>query len=111
MGFLFRKKQWVQAFAVTLENGRDIADREMSKLRYQRKMMDEPMFDVTVRVETSDMSSFEAKMKAGLSRTFLLLPGVRVQVKYDPHHPEKVFLDDEIQAILQRNPQLLRKAD
>jgi hypothetical protein len=36
MSFLFKKKQLVQAFAVTLVDGREIANREITKLKYRR---------------------------------------------------------------------------
>ncbi len=41
--------------------------------------------------------------------TFLLLEGVRVQVKYDPNHKGEVTIDDSHQTILARNPQLIKK--
>jgi hypothetical protein len=47
-------------------------------------------------------------MKAGISKSILLLPGVRVQVKYD-EKKTSVVLDDDHQAILARNPQLIKK--
>ncbi len=62
-----------------------------------------------MRVEPPDEPSFEAKMKTGVSMTFLLLKGVRVQVKYDPNHKGQVTIDDNHQAILARNPQLINK--
>jgi hypothetical protein len=111
MSFLFRKKQTVQAFAITLEDGREIANREMTKLKYHRDYQNEPMFDILVRVEPQNEPSFEAKMKAGISKTFLLVSGVRVQVKYDPTNNNHVTIDDEPQAILARNPQLSKKGD
>jgi hypothetical protein len=104
---LFRKKQRLQAFAVTLEDGRAIADRGISKLH--QGYQNEPMFDILVRVEPSNEPPFEAKMKAGMSKTFLLVPGVRVQVQYDATDNKHVTIDDDLQAILARNPQLIRK--
>jgi hypothetical protein len=109
MSFLFGKKQSAQAMAVTLENGREIADKAMQKIRVHRDYASEPMFDIAVRVEPLNEAPFEAKMKAGISKTFLLITGVQVQVKYDPSHNGQVTLDDDIQAILARNPQLSKK--
>jgi hypothetical protein len=48
-------------------------------------------------------------MKAGISKTFLLVTGVRVQVQYDPTNLKQVRIDDDPQAILARNPQLSKK--
>ena len=45
-------------------------------------------------------------MKVSLLKAYLLKPGVRVQVKYDPAKKEQVTMDDEAPAILERNPQL-----
>jgi len=109
MSFLFGKKQTVQAFAVTLEDGREIANREITKLKYRREYQNEPMFDILVRVEPPNEPPFEAKMKAGISKTFLLVTGVRIQVQYDPTNQRKVTIDDDLQAILARNPQLSKK--
>ncbi len=39
-------------------------------------------------------------------RAYLLKPGVRVHVKYDPAKQEHVTTDDEAAEILERNPQL-----
>jgi hypothetical protein len=67
------------------------------------------MFDILVRVEPPNEPPFEAKMKAGISKTFLLVTGVRIQVQYDPTNQRKVTIDDDLQAILARNPQLSKK--
>jgi hypothetical protein len=61
---------------------------------------------VLVRVLPENESPYEAKMKVSLLRAYLLKPGVRVLVKYDPAKKEQVIMDDEAQAILERNPQL-----
>jgi hypothetical protein len=45
-------------------------------------------------------------MKVGLLKAYLLKPGVRVRVKYDPAKKEQVTMDDEVPEILERNPQL-----
>jgi hypothetical protein len=37
---------------------------------------------------------------------YLLKPGLRVLVKYDPAKKEQVTMNDETSAILERNPQL-----
>ena len=41
-----------------------------------------------------------------LLRAYLLKPGVRVRVQYDPTKKEQVTMDDEAAEILERNPQL-----
>jgi len=108
MSFLFGKKQTVKAFAVMLEDGREISNREITKLKYRRDYQAEPKFDILVRVEPQGEPPFEARMKAGISKTFLLITGVRVQVQYDPRNLKQVTIDDEPQAILDRNPQLIK---
>ncbi len=88
-----------------------MSEREMTKLKYRRGSgyYNEPMFDILVRVEPLNDPPFEAKMKAGFSKTFLLVSGVRVQVRYDPTDNKHVTIDDDPQAILDRNPQLSKK--
>ncbi len=105
---LFRKKQSVQAFAELLESGRDIANQEMKRAKYNEYRGPEPMMQALVRVQPEGEPPFEAKMKFGLSKSYLLKTGVRVQVKYDPVKKNDVTLDDEMQAILDRNPQLIK---
>ena len=109
MNFLFGKKQSTQAFAEVLEDGRAISAQEMKKAKYNDYSGAEPMLEIGVRVQPENEPAFEAKMKAGLSKSFLLMPGVRVQVKYDPTHKQQVTLDDDNQAILARNPQMIKK--
>ena len=109
MNFLFKKKPTVTALAETLENGRDIANLEMKKLKYNDYSGAEPMIEILVRVMPENEPAFEAKMKAGLSKTYLLKTGVRVKVSYDPTKKQQVTLDDEIGAIMERNPQLIVK--
>jgi hypothetical protein len=45
-------------------------------------------------------------MKVSLLNAYLLKPGVRVRVNYDPAKKEQVTMDDEANQILERNPQL-----
>ena len=111
MSFLFGKKQSTTALAELIEDGRAKANDEMKKLKYNNYEGAEPMIPIMVRVLPPNDAAFEAQMKAGLTKTYLLQPGVRVQVKYDPNHPKEVTLDDDIQAILARNPQLIKKPD
>jgi hypothetical protein len=99
----------VQALAGLLEDGRAMANQEMHKLKYKNYQGAEPMLEISVRVQPESEPPFEAKMKAGLTRTFLLKPGVKVHVKYDPGKKQHVTLDDDDQAILKRNPQLIKK--
>lgn len=66
------------------------------------------MIEIGVRVLSENEPPFEAKMKAGLSKTYVLMPGVRVNVKFDPAKKQQVFLEDEVQEILKRNPQRIK---
>ena len=109
MNFLFGKKTTVQAFAVLIEDGRAISNQEMQKAKYNDYRGAEPMFEIGVRVEPENEPPFDARMKAGLSKTYLLKQGVRVRVKYEPGKKPNVTLDDGTQLILERNPQLTRK--
>ena len=67
------------------------------------------MLEIGVRVQPENEPAFEAKMKTGLTHSYLLKPGVRVQVKYEPGKTQQVTFDDEAQAILASNPQLVKK--
>jgi hypothetical protein len=106
MSFLFGKKQSVQSLAEVLEDGREIMNAEMKKPKYNNYSGREVFIEVLVRVQPDNEPSYEAKMKVSLLRAYLLKPGVRVLVKYDPAKKEQVAMDDEAQAILERNPQL-----
>lgn len=107
---IFGKPQEVQAMAVTLENGRDVASAEMKKLKNFRDPRsfygDHITYEIAVRVEPPNDPPFEAKMKTPNSKAYLLSPGVRVQVKYDPKKPGTVTFDDDPKALQARNPQL-----
>lgn len=109
MDFLFGKKKIVQALAEVLENGRDMATHEMQKAKYREYSGAEPMLEINVRVLPENEPPFEAKMKAGLTKTYLLKPGVKVQVEYEVGKKQEVLLDDENPAILARNPRLIKK--
>ena len=50
----------------------------MKKLKYRRDYQNEPMMNISVRVQPANAPAFEAKMKAGISQTYLLKPGVCV---------------------------------
>ena len=106
MSFLFGKKQSVQALAEVMEDGREIMNAEMKKPKYNNYSGREVFIDVMVRVQPDNETSFEAKMKVSLLKAYLLKPGVRVRVNYDPTKKEQVIMDDEPAAILERNPQL-----
>lgn len=106
MSFLFGKKQSIQALAEVLEDGREIMNTEMKKPNYNNYSGREVFIDVAVRVQPDDEPPYEAKMKVGLLKAYLLKPGVRVRVKYDPAKKEQVTMDDEVPEILERNPQL-----
>ncbi len=109
MAFLFGKKQTAQALAEVLEDGRAKMNQELKKSKYSDYRGAEPMLEIAVRVQPENVPAFEARMKAGLSRCHLLVPGVRVEVTYDPGKPQQVTLADELQAILARNPQLVKR--
>ena len=106
MSFLFRKKQSVQSLAEVLEDGREMMTTEMKKPRYNNYSGPEVFIDVAVRVQPDNEPSYDAKMKVSLLRAYLLKPGVRVLVKYDPAKKEQVTMDDEASTILERNPHL-----
>jgi hypothetical protein len=110
MGFLSGKKQSVQALAEVLENGREKMNMEMKKPKFNNYSGPEVFLDVAVRVQPQNEPPYEARMKVGLLKMYLLKPGVVVQVKYDPHKPDRVEYDDEPQAILDRNPSLKKSA-
>jgi hypothetical protein len=106
MSFLFGKKQSAQSIAEVLEDGREIMNTEMTKPKYNNYSGREVFIDVAVRVQPVNETSYETKMKVSLLKAYLLKPGVRVLVKYDPARKEQVSMDDEVPAILERNPQL-----
>jgi hypothetical protein len=106
MSFLFRKKQTVQAMAEVLEDGREKMNAEMKKPKFNNYSGPEVLLDVAVRVQPQNDPPYNAKMKVGLLKMYLLKPGVRVMVKVDPAKKEHVTFDDDAQAILERNPHL-----
>ncbi len=107
---LFGKGQELQAFAVTIENGREVATKEMNNLKNYRdprsRYGKEILWKIAVRVEPANEAPFEAKMKTPNSKVYLLSPGVRVQVKYNPKNKQVVTFDDDPHTIQARNPQL-----
>ena len=105
---LFGKKKTVQALAEVVEDGRAIMNAEMKKPKYNNYAGAEPMLEIGVRVQPENEPAFDAKMKTGLSHSYLLKPGVRVLVQYEPGKTQPVTFDDEAQAILARNPRLLK---
>ena len=109
MAPLFGRREAKHAFAEVLEDAEEISRNAMSSPKYNRYRGAEPMFDVAVRVEPDDGPPYQATMEAGLSVTFLLKPGVRVAVGYDPSKPQHVTLEDGVQAVLDRNPQLKKQ--
>ena len=106
MSFLFGKKQSVQALAEVLEDGREIMNAEMKKPKYNNYSGREVFIEVAARVQPDNERPFEANMKVSLLKAYLLKPGVKVRVQYDPAKKEQVTMDDEAPAILERNPQL-----
>jgi hypothetical protein len=109
VSFLFGKRETAQAYAEVIENGREKAQQKMKSFMYKDYRGSEPIFKIMVRVEPPNDYPFEAQMKTGLSHAFLLLPGVRVQIKYNPGRQSEVTFNDDDQEILKRNPQLIRK--
>jgi hypothetical protein len=106
MGFLFGKKQTVHALAEVLEDGREKMNLEMKKPKFNNYSGPEVFLEVAVRVQPQNEPSYEAKMKVGLLKMYLLKQGVIVQVKYDPAKKEQVTFDDDAPSILERNSQL-----
>lgn len=110
MSFLFGKKQSAQALAEVLEDGREKMNLEMKKPKFNNYSGPEVFLDVAVRVQPQYEPPYEAKMKVGLLKMYLLKPGITVRVKYDPRKPDQVEYDDDLQEILGRNPQLKKQA-
>jgi len=81
--FLSWKKQSIQSLAEVLEDGREIMNAEMKKPKYNNYSGREVFIEVAVLVQPDNESPYEAKMKVGLLKSYLLKPGVRVRVKYD----------------------------
>ena len=106
MSFPFGKKQSVQALAEVLEDGREIMNTEMKKPKYNNYSGREVFIGVGVRIQPDHEAPYEARMKVSLLNAYLLKPGGRVRVKYDPAKREQVTMDDEAAQILERNPQL-----
>ena len=106
---LFGKRKTVQALADVLEDGRAMMNELLKQPRYNNYAGKEPMLDIRVRVQPENEPPFEAKMKTGVSHSYLLKPGVRVQVSYEPAKRDHVMFDDNAQAILARNPQMVKK--
>ena len=110
MSFLFGKKpSMVTAIAELIGDGRAIWNEELKKPKYNNYSGGEPQIEVDVRVEPANEPPFEAKMKAGFTVAYLLKPGVRVMVKYDPNKKQHVTIDEQNKAVLERNPQLIKK--
>ena len=103
---LFSKKETVQSLAEVLEDGRALMNETMKKPKFNNYSGSEVMLEVAVRVQPQNEPPYEAKMKVGLLKMYLLKQGVLVRVKYDPRKPAQVDYDDETQAILERNSQL-----
>jgi hypothetical protein len=73
-----------------LEDGRAMASQEIHKLKYKNFQGAESMLEIAVRVQPKSEPPFKSKMKVGLTRTFLLKTGVKVQVKYNPGKKQQV---------------------
>jgi hypothetical protein len=106
MNFLFGKKQSVQTLAEVLADGREIMNAEMKKPKYNNYAGREVFIEIPVRVEPENDVPYEAKMKVSLLKAYLLKPGVRVLVRYDPAKKQQITMDEEPAEVLERNPQL-----
>lgn len=95
--------------AEALEDGREATNREMVKPKYNSYKGAEPILEVKVRVQPKDKAPFESVTQVGMTKSFLLLQGVMVQVKYQNGKNQKVELDDDNQSILERNAGILKK--
>lgn len=109
MQFLFGKKEEAQAMAEVLEDGLAVMNQEMQKAKYNSYKGAEPMLSVRVRVQPTDEAPFESVLLVGMTNSFLLKPGVRVQVKYQKGKTDQVAFDDEMQNVLNRNAAILKK--
>lgn len=109
MNFLFGKKEEAQATAEVLEDGLAIMNQEMQKAKYNSYKGAEPILSVRVRVQPTDEAPFEAVMQVGMTSSFLLKPGVIVQVKYQKGKTKQVTFNDEVQNVLNRNAGILKK--
>ncbi len=76
MGFLFGKKQTVQALAEVLEDGREKMNAEMKKPKFNNYSGREVLLDLSVRVQPQNEPTYDATMKVGLLKMHLLKPGV-----------------------------------
>ncbi len=108
MSPLFGKKQFTYALAELLEDGREIFNQEMKKIKYRDYRGKEPLIQILARVQPENEPPFEARIKAGIGNAILFKPGVRLRVRYEPGKQQNVVLEDETQAILDRNPQLIK---
>lgn len=109
MNFLFGKKEEAQATAEVLEDGLAIMNQEMQKAKYNNFKGAEPILSVRVRVQPTDEAPFESVMQVGMTNSFLLKPGVIVQVKYQKGKTKQVTFNDDTQNVLERNASLLKK--
>lgn len=106
---LFGKKEEAQAKAEILEDGLAVMNQEMQKAKYNSYKGAEPMLSIRVRVQPTDEVPFEAVIQVGMTNSFLLKPGVIVQVKYQKGKTDKVTFDDNTQNVLERNASILKK--
>ena len=106
---LFSKKEEAQATAEVLEDGLVVMNQEMQKAKYNNYKGAEPMLSVRVRVQPTDEAPFESVMQVGMTSSFLLKPGVIVQVKYQKGETSQVTFDDDTQNVLAKNAGILKK--
>jgi hypothetical protein len=100
--FLFgSSKPDATATAEVLVHGRDAMNETLKSPRYNDYKGAEPMVEVAVRVTDDAGKTWDATMEAGLTVVFLLVPGMKVDVKYASKKPARVFLastQDELMA-------------
>jgi len=86
------------AVAVVLADPQEVADLQRGG-GYQGR---DAWIDVAARVEPTGDAPFEAAMKCRLSQALfgMLAAGMKVNVRYDPQHKERVLLVDDVDTLL-----------
>lgn len=102
------RQNGLPAMAEPLVEAQPLADAKMKGI--SNYSGPEIFLELPARVFPEDGSPpFEATMYASLFFAHFLRPGVRVTVKMNPQSRSHVALDDSMQEIVQRNPQLRRE--
>lgn len=102
------RQNGLPAMAEPLVEAQPLADAKMKGIGSYSGP--EIFLELPVRVFPEDGTlPFEATMYASLFLAHFLRPGVRVAVKMNPQSRTHIALDDSMQEIVQRNPQLRRE--